>query len=100
MERLAREMSAVTRVIVILERRHNNKHYNTIMFNEKNRASHLTHGGQELNRTNLPSNRCFKKSNSAFCIISVTWNWTETWIKIQDTQNGNTYFENKIVFLW
>ena len=34
-------------------------------------------------RTYLPSNRCFKKSKSAFCIISVTWK------KKQQNMDGN-----------
>lgn len=61
---LAREMSAVTRVIEILQK-------------PRNTAITVTAEGRGLARpegtdTDLPSNLCLRKSKSAFCIMSVT----------------------------
>lgn len=61
---LANDMSAVTLVMDILktnQRRTVNKYFRATIHSEADVTTHL------------PSNLCFRKSNSAFCIISVTY---------------------------
>lgn len=61
---LANDISAVTLVMDILktnQRRTLNKYFRATIHSEADVTTHL------------PSNLCFRKSNSAFCIISVTY---------------------------
>lgn len=98
-ERLAREMSAVTRVMEILgdgvrgvwgqgglecpahfpDSRPAS--YPSVQESQDCHSGHPAHPqqqrttvevGSQLPGSYLPSNRCFKKSNKAFCIMSVT----------------------------
>lgn len=56
---LANDMSAITRVMETLP--------------TQGATGHIKPRSHELKRgTHLPSNLCFRKSNSAFCIMSVT----------------------------
>lgn len=64
-DRLARDRSAVTRVIEILP----GNHKPTVVLGPKQTEEFTPN--QHL-CTYLPSNLCFRKSNNAFCIISVT----------------------------
>lgn len=66
---LANDMSAVTLVMDILK--HNDKCHLT--FDTERTGSGMTLCVTDT-VAHLPSNRCFRKSNSAFCIISVTYN--------------------------
>lgn len=64
---LANDMSAVTLVMDILQQHRTcqTEHGTMMMYCVKDAAS--------LSAAHLPSNLCFRKSNSAFCIISVTY---------------------------
>lgn len=67
-ERLAKEMSAVTRVMDILE-----ETCGTATFRSREKGGRREEDQPLLFPTYLPSNLCFRKSKSAFCIMSVTW---------------------------
>lgn len=69
MDRFAREMSAVTRVMVILENKWNGRSCCRVRVYTDGWFKYVA----KHQRTYLPSNLCFKKSNRAFCIMSVTW---------------------------
>lgn len=67
-ERLAKEMSAVTRVMDILE-----ETCGTATFRSREKGRRHEEDQPLLFPTYLPSNLCLRKSKSAFCIMSVTW---------------------------
>lgn len=70
---LANDMSAVTLVMDILEKKKKKRRIHTRHPEQTvSRMMHCTTDAASLLTAHLPSNLCFRKSNSAFCIISVT----------------------------
>lgn len=66
---LANDMSAVTLVMDILKT-NRRKTFNRVLPGQTRRPFTAQ---ADASGAHLPSNLCFRKSNSAFCIMSVTW---------------------------